>query len=213
MCFHRSHFSLTFSCPSLSSNLSCGCLRYGPGVWHCGLAPTCVPFKTCCSAWLSNPFHWCLQLLQIVLKLLLPTESFACRACSMPLFPGVSGHKGEEIPHLSPYEGHQPKGTFWISNNQHLFLWKFNCEYPLSWFRDGQTKCQREQGLSQFFTYWEPSHTTWAEAPFLKEWGSTLPITRSFLWLRGGRVYRPRWEARSLRLPIPFSGSHHQPAL
>lgn len=26
-------------------------------------------------------------------------------------------------------------------------------------------------------------------------------------------MYRPKWEARSLRLPIPFSGSHHQPAL
>lgn len=41
----------------------------------------------------------------------------------MPLLPGVSGRKGEGIPHLSPYEGYQLKGTFWISNNQHLFLW------------------------------------------------------------------------------------------
>lgn len=47
------------------------------------------------------------QLLQTVLQLPLPAGSVACGACSMPLFPGAPGRKGD--PHPSPHEGHHDK--------------------------------------------------------------------------------------------------------
>lgn len=142
--------------------------------------------------------------------------SFARRACCLSSLESWEARLGRGFPHLPPYEGQQPTGRFWVSNNLHLLLWVPGSSTVSKHSPDskmGKPSLRENRGLGQFCMYWESSHTTWAKALFSKEWGSTVPVTCSLLWLRRGRVYRARWGSGSLRPPITLSGFHLQPVL
>lgn len=70
-----------------------------------------------------------------------PTGSFAHRACNMPILSGVLGNKGGSLIHLHMRDT-SPKVGSGSSTPAPVLLgsWEFNCERPLSWIRDGETK-------------------------------------------------------------------------
>lgn len=126
MCFQRSTFSRPPSVPPYQLLFLLWLLPLGAK--ECGNGPCTnrLPFKICVvqldcptpfidptPALPTNPLtsaaHWefCLQSLQ---------------HASLPLSPGTQGWVGGG-PHLSPHEGHQPKGRFLVSTNQHVLLW------------------------------------------------------------------------------------------